>query len=158
MNVLNYQQYDQGNINPDYKYFLQNNKKSFGVPDWLNYVDNNEQMYYDFNADLASSYKRELQVLLNLDVQVLLYNGQNDFIVNTAGVLSYINTLQWQHIKEWKAKPKKIWKESGFNSLGWYKNYKNLIFLQVRDAGHLLPSDQPRAAWMMLSKYFVNSW
>ena len=115
-------------------------------------------MYYDFNADLSASYKRELQVLLNLDIQVLLYNGQNDFIVNTAGVLSYINTLQWQHIKEWKAKPKKMWKENNSKNLGWYKNYRNLIFLQMKDAGHLLPSDQPRAAWMMLGKYFLNTW
>lgn len=58
MNVLNYQQYDAGNINPDYSVYLQKNKKSFGVPDWLSYVDNNQQMYYDFNADLSSSYKR----------------------------------------------------------------------------------------------------
>ena len=41
MNVLNYKQYDAGNINPDYKYFLQDNKKEFGVPDWLDYLDNN---------------------------------------------------------------------------------------------------------------------
>ena len=42
MNVLNFRQYDQGNINPDYKYYLQDKKKSFGVPDWMNYVDNNQ--------------------------------------------------------------------------------------------------------------------
>lgn len=89
---------------------------------------------------------------------MLLYNGQNDFIVNTAGVLTYINTLKWQHIKEWKDSTKKIWKEFGSESIGWYKNYKNLIFVQVKDAGHLLPSDQPRSAWMMLNKYFLNSW
>ena len=41
MNVLNFRQYDAGNINPDYKYYLQAKKKNFGVPDWLNYVDNN---------------------------------------------------------------------------------------------------------------------
>ena len=58
MNVLNYKQYDQGNINPDYHYYLQEKKTNFGVPASVNYVDNNEKMYYDFNADLSKSFKK----------------------------------------------------------------------------------------------------
>ena len=158
MNVLNFRQYDQGNINPDYADFLQTNKKAFGVPDWLNYLGDNQEMYFAFNADLAASYKRELEKVLNLGLNVLLYNGQNDFIVNTPGVQAYLNTLEWTHITKWKAKDKTIWTEFGSENLGWYKQYKNLIFLQVRNAGHLLPSDQPRSAWQMLNKYFQNSW
>ncbi len=41
MNVLNYKQYDDGNINPAYGDYLQEKKGSFGVPDWMNYVDDN---------------------------------------------------------------------------------------------------------------------
>lgn len=41
LNVLNYKQYDAGNINPDYALYLQDKKKNFGVPDWLSYVDDN---------------------------------------------------------------------------------------------------------------------
>ena len=158
MNVLNFNQYDAGNINPDYKYYMQDKKKNFGVPDSVNYVDHNEQMYYDFNADLSSSYKRELQNILNRNLRVMIYNGQNDFIVNTPGVLNYLNTLNWEHAKRWKAQTKTIWKEFGNENLGWYKNYRNLIFVLVRDAGHLLPSDQPRTAWLMLNKFFLNNW
>lgn len=58
MNVLNYKQYDAGNINPDYGLYLQEKKKNFGVPDWLNYNDDNEKMYDDFAADLSTSFKR----------------------------------------------------------------------------------------------------
>jgi serine carboxypeptidase-like clade IV len=78
--------------------------------------------------------------------------------VNTAGVLTYMNTLEWEHMKDWRGREKKIWKDLSGNNLGWYKNYRNLIFVMVRDAGHLLPSDQPRAAWLMLGKYFLNDW
>jgi hypothetical protein len=31
-------------------------------------------------------------------------------IINTPGVLTYLNTLQWKYSKEWKATPKKAWK------------------------------------------------
>ena len=88
----------------------------------------------------------------------MIYNGQNDFIVNTPGVLHYLNTVNWQFAKQWKAKSKTIWKEFGNQNLGWYKNYRNLVFVLVRDAGHLLPSNQHRTAWLMLNKYFLNNW
>jgi hypothetical protein len=60
VNILNYKQYDAGNINPDYAIYVQDKKKNFGVPDWLNYVDDNQQMYADFGADISTSFKREL--------------------------------------------------------------------------------------------------
>lgn len=93
MNVLNYKQYDDGNINVDYQYYLQEKKSSFGVPNWVNYVDDNQQMYEDFAADISTSFKRQLEKLLTSNVRTLIYNGQNDMIVNTPGVLSYINSL-----------------------------------------------------------------
>ena len=158
MNVLNYRQYDAGNINPDYAAFLQANKKTFGVPDWLNYVDDNQEMYYAFNADLASSFRSKLEKMLNMNLKVMIYNGQNDFIVPTAGVLNYLNTLEWNYANFWRRAEKKTWKEFGSKNLGWSKSFRNLIFVLVRDAGHLLPSDQPKAAWSMLNRYFLGSW
>jgi len=81
-----------------------------GVPDWMNYVDDNQVMYNDFAEDLSTSFKPQLQRLLSLGVKTLIYNGQNDFIVNTAGVLTYLNTLEWPSAQRWKAQPKTIWK------------------------------------------------
>jgi carboxypeptidase C (cathepsin A) len=50
-----------------------------------------------------------------------------------------------------------MWKDfDDVSNLGWTKNYKNLWFTLVRNAGHLVPSDQPRTAWLMLGKYFVR--
>ena len=115
-------------------------------------------MYYAFNADLSASYKRELEKLLNLDLKVMIYNGQNDFIVNTPGVLNYLNTLEWNFARQWRNTNKKMWSEFGSDNLGWSKSYRNLIFVMVRNAGHLLPSDQGRSAWWMLNRYFINSW
>lgn len=78
--------------------------------------------------------------------------------MDTPGVLAYMNTLDWVNAKEWRDAPKKIWKEYGGKNLGWYKYYRNLIFCVVRNAGHLLPADQPVSAYWMLDKYFTYSW
>lgn len=90
-----------------------------------------------------------------MDIKTLIYNGQNDFIVNTAGVLTYLNTLKWKNAKEWREAKKTMWKDyDDVTNLGWTKNYGNLYFTLVRNAGHLVPSDQPRVAWFMLNNYF----
>lgn len=60
MNVLNYKQYDDGNINDFYGVFLENNKAVFGVPTSVHFVDDYQDMYYAFNADLASSFKQNV--------------------------------------------------------------------------------------------------
>jgi carboxypeptidase C (cathepsin A) len=59
-------------------------------------------MYYAFCDDLSKSFKQQLERVLNRGVRTLIYNGQNDFIVNTAGVLNYMNTLEWTNAKQWR--------------------------------------------------------
>jgi carboxypeptidase C (cathepsin A) len=158
MSIVNYKQYDEGNINPEYGNYIQDKKKNFGVPDWLNYNDDNEKMYDDFAADISTSFKRELERILTLGVKTLIYNGQNDVIINTPGTLAYLNSLEWTNSKQWKAAPKKTWSEYGSTNLGWYKRYGNLNFVLVRNAGHLVPADQPQSAWRMLNRYFLSGW
>jgi cathepsin A (carboxypeptidase C) len=155
MNVLNYKLYDNGDFNEDYYKYLEANKGEFGVPSTKTFVDDYPEMYLAFNADLSRSFKPQLERVLNMDVKTLIYNGQNDFIVNTAGVLTYMNTLKWKNAKEWRAAKKTMWKDyDDVTNLGWTKNYGNLYFTLVKDAGHLVPSDQPRQAWTMLNNYF----
>jgi len=80
--------------------------------------------------------------LLRRRIRVLIYNGQNDFVVNTAGVLNYLNSLNWESINYWKRARKEIWTIHGAVS-GWAKIYNNLWFALVNGAGHMVPTDQP---------------
>ncbi len=36
------------------------------------------------------------------NVRVLLYNGQDDFIINTYSALKWINNMQWSGIQKFK--------------------------------------------------------
>lgn len=40
---------------------------------------------------------------------MLIYNGQDDVVVNTPGVLQYLNSLNWDGIGAWKRTKKSIW-------------------------------------------------
>ncbi|KAJ0058334.1 hypothetical protein NL108_013280 [Boleophthalmus pectinirostris] len=90
--------------------------------------------------------------LLSAGVNVTVYNGQLDLIVDTMGQEQWVKTLTWEGL-------------SYFNKLRWtplddpsspgvtgafYKNYKNFTFYWILKAGHMIPSDQGAMALRML--------
>jgi carboxypeptidase C (cathepsin A) len=83
------------------------------VPSDIYYVPGNEDIYTAFALDISRSYTGEVVNLLNKNIRVLIYNGQDDFVVNTAGVLAYLNGLNWSGIPQWKRTSKKIWRLYG---------------------------------------------
>ena len=93
------------------------------------------------------------------NVRVLIYNGQDDFVVNSAGVINYLNKLQWEGIDGWKRARKERWTIEG-QVKGWVKMYENMWFVLVNGAGHMVPADQPLSAFTMMGKYLKNdrSW
>ncbi|KAK2832760.1 hypothetical protein Q5P01_016649 [Channa striata] len=112
-------------------------------------------------ADLVFSYMAEdfmkpvvdiVDQLLKAGVNVTVYNGQLDLIVDTMGQELWVKRLKWDGL-------------SGFNKLRWtplddptspgitgafYKTYKNFAFYWILKAGHMIPSDQGPMALQML--------
>lgn len=125
-----------------------------GAAQGIDYIDGNEQVYENFHADISTSYSSDIVILLR-HIKVLIYNGQNDFVVNTAGVLQYLNGLTWEEIGRWKQARKEVW--SIHNEIrGWAKVYGNLWFAMVNGAGHMVPSDQPESAFSLLGHFLTN--
>jgi len=96
-------------------------------------------------------------VLLEANYKVLFYNGQFDFIV--AGPLTEIMlwNMNWSGLKGYQNAKKKIWRLPAEKKevAGYVRQYKNLMQIIVRDAGHILPADQPERAFDMITR-FVN--
>ena len=90
---------------------------------------------------------------------MLIYNGQNDVVVNTAGVMQYLNSMNWEGTNRWKWTRKEIWTRYG-EVKGWAKVAGNLWFVFANNAGHLVPIDQPEAAFSMFGHFVFNdhSW
>lgn len=92
MNNYNFRQYSYGD--ESFAKFLQVYKDSLGVPKNIDYIPGSGEIYDSFKADITKSYASDVIILLR-NMQVLIYNGQDDFVVNTAGVLQYLNSLNW---------------------------------------------------------------
>lgn len=74
----------------------------------VDYIMYNLKVYANFAEDISISYESDLVLALR-NIKVLVYNGQQDFIVNTPGVLQYLNSLNWEGIGNWKRTKKQIW-------------------------------------------------
>ena len=153
MNNYNFRQYHYGD--ESFAKFLQDNKQSIGVPSNINYAPGSDEVYNSFANDITRSYASDVVIMLN-NIKVLIYNGQDDFVVNTAGVLQYLNSLSaWSKIDDWKKARKQIWSIS--NSItGWVKSHDNLMFVLINKAGHLVPTDQPLSAFDMLGHWIKD--
>lgn len=88
-------------------------------------------------------------------IKVLIFNGQQDMVVNTAGVMQYLNSLAWEGTNQWKKTHKSIWTLHG-DVRGWAKVHQNLWFVFVNGAGHMVPSDQPESAFSMFGHFVHN--
>jgi vitellogenic carboxypeptidase-like protein len=92
ISIFNFRQYDP--TDESFADFLEKNKATLGVPESIKFIPGNDQIYTAFGPDITQSVTRDLVEVLR-KVKVLIYNGQNDVVVNTPGVLQYLNSLQW---------------------------------------------------------------
>lgn len=84
--------------------------------------------------------------------RVLLYNGQLDIIVPYPLTENYLQKLEWSGSKKYKTAKRKKWYVD--NELaGYSKNVDNLTEVLVRNAGHMVPYDQPKWALDLITRF-----
>lgn len=101
-------------------------------------------------ADIMNSVAPQLEELL-VDYRVLIYNGQLDIIVAYPMTVNYLKELKFPGSEEYRQAPRKIWKVDG-EIAGYVKQAGNLVEVLVRNAGHMVPKDQPKWALDMLMR------
>jgi vitellogenic carboxypeptidase-like protein len=104
--------------------------------------------------DITDSMSDEFVVLLE-NYKVLLYNGQLDIIVGAPLTENYLQQLKWSGQEKYLNSDKRVWR-IGTEPVGFIRQVGNFQQIVVRNAGHILPFDQPEVALEMI-KNFVNS-
>ena len=109
---------------------------------------------YEFNyASELPNYRRWVK---EGKLQILIYNGDADFILSHMGNSAWINQgLGLSKSAEWTK-----WRGSDGQVAGFFEEYatagKPLTFLTVKGAGHMVPKDRPRHALDMLSRFLAG--
>jgi vitellogenic carboxypeptidase-like protein len=106
MSTYNFRKYSDPDVT--FAGFLDAHRSYLGVPTDVRFASSNEKIYEAFQEDISLPYVFEVAFALRR-IRVLIYNGQDDFVVNTPGVLAYINGINWEGIPQWKRTTKQIW-------------------------------------------------
>lgn len=108
-----------------------------------------------FMTDFLQTYASNVTSLLNGGLRVLIYAGQADYICNWLGNKEWINMLGWNGKEEFNKAGQHDWIMND-KSVGTIQNYKNLTFISIKDAGHMVPLDQPEIAQYLLNSFLFE--
>ncbi|KAL3279830.1 hypothetical protein HHI36_017335 [Cryptolaemus montrouzieri] len=141
-----------GDINAELIFEVMNNqvKTALGLKrDW---VYENLQVSDALNIDFMKPVTDIVEKLLNeTNIEVVVYNGELDLIVDTPGTMKWVNRLKWNGAEEWNSTTHKPMFVNGTIE-GFYKKVKNFTFYWVSRAGHMVPCDNPHAMEHILEK------
>lgn len=101
--------------------------------------------------DVMQSMAVLVKDLLN-HYRVMHYNGQLDIIVAYPLTENYLLNLNWTGAAKYKKAVRKVWKV-GEQVAGYSKTVDNLTEVLVRNAGHMVPMDQPKWAWDLITRF-----
>jgi len=103
----------------------------------------------EFHVDWMKNFAPYVADLVNDGIPALIYAGDIDFVCNYLGNRAWTLNLDWDHKTEFQAAQEKDWNNGG----GLSRTANGLTFLQVYDAGHMVPSDQPEHALDMITQF-----
>lgn len=83
---------------------------------------------------------------------VVIYNGQLDIIVAYPNTLNYLRNLNFTGSEDYKTAKRYIWKVDG-EVAGYVKQAGKLVEIMVRNAGHMVPGDQPKWALDLITRF-----
>lgn len=89
------------------------------------------------------------------EYRVLIYNGQLDIICAYPLTVNYLKNLQFTGARKYAKAPRCVWKV-GDDLAGYAKVAGNLTEVLVRDAGHMVPADQPKWALDLITRFVSN--
>lgn len=105
-------------------------------------------------ADIMQSVAPWISELLS-NYRVLIYNGQLDIIVAYPLTLNFLQNLKFNAADDYKIAERHIWKV-GNDIAGYVKQAGNLTEILVRNAGHMVPGNQPVWAFDLITRFTRN--
>ena len=92
-------------------------------------------------------------------IRLLFFNGIHDLICNHVGNENALENLPWKYRDHYIQAERYGWVAPSIQSLGGYaKEFENLTFLKVLDAGHMVPMDVPEVALDMMKAFLYPTY
>ncbi|SCZ93705.1 BZ3500_MvSof-1268-A1-R1_Chr6-3g08833 [Microbotryum saponariae] len=108
---------------------------------------------FTFNGDVAHNTAALIPEMLEAGIKLLVYAGDRDFMCNYIGNLDWTLALLWSGQAEYnQAKLHNFTMPNG-HAAGLTKSYGGMTYMQVYEAGHMVPYDKPKEALEMITRW-----
>jgi cathepsin A (carboxypeptidase C) len=107
---------------------------------------------FQLGGDWMVNYHTKLPDLLHDGVEVLIYAGDLDYICNWLGNKAWTKLLEWEGKDDFNKAADNDWQVSD-KTVARLRTAKNFHFMQVFEAGHMVPMDQPEASLAMVNAF-----
>ena len=133
--------------NAFYKYMKQNEvRKALHIPDKLHYWGMDEPPI-SYLMSFGSMKTQFIELIEKYKIaNLIVYNGDIDMVCDFLGDQQFVDELGYKLIHNYKK-----WTVGG-RTAGFVKRYEGISFMTVRNAGHMVPTDQPEAALAILKE------
>lgn len=101
--------------------------------------------------DVMKSVSKWTEILLNNNYLVVFYNGQLDLVCPYPQEVNHLKHLNFTNAEKYRNADRMIWKV-GDDVAGYVKEAGNLIEILVRNSGHMVPTDQPKWAFDLITR------
>lgn len=105
-----------------------------------------------FQGDWMKNYQTKLPDMLADGVEVLIYAGDVDYICNWLGNKKWTLAMEWPHQSDFNSAQDESYEVDGKQG-GRLRTSNGFHFMQVFQAGHMVPRDQPGVSLQMLNDF-----
>jgi vitellogenic carboxypeptidase-like protein len=104
--------------------------------------------------DIMKSTAAYFPNILNSGYKVLLYQGQFDFRDGIMGSRHWIENMKWKYSLEYFNANRDVWMTND-KVAGYVTAYRNLVRVELSNAGHLAPGDQGFNTAEMIKQFLL---
>jgi len=105
-----------------------------------------------FRADFMHNYHQLIPEMLHDGIQIMVYAGDVDYICNWLGNKAWTMALEWKGKDGFNQAEDAAYMVNG-KKVGRSRSFENFSFVQIYQAGHMVPMNQPEAALGMLNQF-----
>ncbi|XP_053513003.1 retinoid-inducible serine carboxypeptidase [Artibeus jamaicensis] len=122
------------------------------IPEDCSWGGQANSVFLNMEGDFMKPVISIVDELLEAGVNVTVYNGQLDLIVDTMGQEAWVRKLKWADLPKFsQLKWQPLYRDPlSSETAAFVKSYKNLAFYWILKAGHMVPSDQGDIALKMM--------
>jgi len=113
-------------------------------------------MAFELAGDWMKSFHHLIPDMLHDGINVLIYAGDQDYICNWLGNKAWTKKLEWNNATEYNSAEDKEWQING-ETVARHRTAANFHFMQVFDAGHMVPMDKPAESLEMVNRFISGS-